>query len=503
MKKLLLTLGLATFMLSAKAQIIITGTMFDPQGSDAPSENSITSGHTHKGGYEYMQFMATEDINFATTPFSVVRCINTGSTTGAEPDGWAATGLARTFKFNLTSGTVNKGEFFYVGGPEKTAGGYLDDGTTYYPVLDLSASKWIRTIAYSNGTITSVGDDGIGIGNTGLVPNSVAGSAANPIGIAVFAGTSINANSVPIDAIFMAYTASLTAGSTNAVYKDNGDATFNGYKVPTTDLYTAGYFGTTNNKMAILFQPTTNVGYFLKLSGNFNPVTDTWITPRTGSYVQLVPPASYGTVAERSSFATLAMLEGSAAGYNGTGTNPFTLPVSLTTFTAKANKTGSVNLVWGTASELNNAYFEVTRSSDGVNFSTIGKVTGIGTSNTLQNYNYTDTKPKAGANYYRLKQVDNDGKFAFSQVVSATVGLGNGNLTVSVAANRNAVKVNYTAVAAGNASVSIYNISGVKIATVNKAVEVGQNQIDLPVALSSALHILKVSQAGLTSSIKF
>ena len=59
MKKLLLTFSLAAMLLSAKAQIIITGAMFDPRGLDAPANNAANpnyAAYSHKGGYEYMQF---------------------------------------------------------------------------------------------------------------------------------------------------------------------------------------------------------------------------------------------------------------------------------------------------------------------------------------------------------------------------------------------------------------------------------------------------------------
>lgn len=75
------------------------------------------------GNYEYMQFMATRNIDFSEENFSVVVTNNAGASipTGFPSKGWATgaaatKGNARTFKFNLTSGTVAKGEFFYVGG---------------------------------------------------------------------------------------------------------------------------------------------------------------------------------------------------------------------------------------------------------------------------------------------------------------------------------------------------------------------------------------------------
>lgn len=74
-------------------------------------------------------------------------------------------------------------------------------------------------------------------------------------------------------------------------------------------------------------------------------------------------------------------------------------------------------LKWSTASEFNNQYFEVQRQ-DANTWETIGVENGKGNSQQLQNYTHIDAQPKEGINYYRLKQVDFDGKFEYSPVIS-------------------------------------------------------------------------------------
>jgi hypothetical protein len=91
------------------------------------------------------------------------------------------------------------------------------------------------------------------------------------------------------------------------------------------------------------------------------------------------------------------------------------LPVELTFFEANSVKNNSV-LTWSTATELNNDHFQVERSADGRSFDAIGKVNGAGTSYETLHYAFTDEKPLAGWNYYRLKQVDFDGQYAYSPV---------------------------------------------------------------------------------------
>ena len=93
----------------------------------------------------------------------------------------------------------------------------------------------------------------------------------------------------------------------------------------------------------------------------------------------------------------------------------FTLPVELVTFSAVKEDSKSL-IKWSTASELNNDYFEIQRSSNGANYLTIGQVNGFGTTTTPQDYSFLDPTPFPGNNYYRLKQVDFDGAFEYSNV---------------------------------------------------------------------------------------
>ena len=94
------------------------------------------------------------------------------------------------------------------------------------------------------------------------------------------------------------------------------------------------------------------------------------------------------------------------------------LPVNIVKFDVNAYNTHDAKLDWATASELNNSHFEVQRSFDGYNFSTIGEVKGNGTSHALINYNYIDKTIPTHENmvYYRLNQVDFDGESALTDV---------------------------------------------------------------------------------------
>jgi hypothetical protein len=110
------------------------------------------------------------------------------------------------------------------------------------------------------------------------------------------------------------------------------------------------------------------------------------------------------------------------AGTHGRGiweTDVVGLPVVLISFTASLNPDQrSVLVEWTTASEKNNHYFIVERSDNGLDFANIGKIEGRGNSSSLEHYSFTDITPGKGKKYYRLTQVDLDGEFDQSQIVS-------------------------------------------------------------------------------------
>ncbi len=97
------------------------------------------------------------------------------------------------------------------------------------------------------------------------------------------------------------------------------------------------------------------------------------------------------------------------------------LPVELISFTAKPAGR-SVQLAWTTAWERNAQQFDVQRSQDLLEFSTIGSLPARGTTEQRQTYTTTDDWPLDGTNYYRLRQVDGDGQITYSKPVAAASG---------------------------------------------------------------------------------
>lgn len=96
------------------------------------------------------------------------------------------------------------------------------------------------------------------------------------------------------------------------------------------------------------------------------------------------------------------------------------LPVEFLSFTVTKDSAG-YKLNWKTAQEFNNDFFEIEKSNDGINFTSIGTVNGVGTTNEISEYQFIDKNiSEAETTYYRLKQVDLDTKFIYSSTIYYT-----------------------------------------------------------------------------------
>ncbi len=180
------------------------------------------------------------------------------------------------------------------------------------------------------------------------------------------------------------------------------------------------------------------------------------------------------------------------------------LPVELVYFTATVQN-GIVNLQWLTASEENNKAFEVERSADGKTFEHIGTVKGNGNSSQPIRYSYADKNPLDGTVYYRLKQLDFDGEFAYSKVIAVSaLGIA-ADMQLQVYPNpfANDLNITITAHKNGNASLQLLDMQGKTIHTGNVELHPGLNELTLPLRfVKKGLYILKLSGNGINGTVK-
>jgi hypothetical protein len=97
------------------------------------------------------------------------------------------------------------------------------------------------------------------------------------------------------------------------------------------------------------------------------------------------------------------------------------LPIVLLEFNANANDDQQVDLTWATATETNNDFFRIERTTDGVSFETVAMVDGSGNSTQNLNYATIDAHPYSGVSYYRLAQIDFNGMQSYSEIIAVNI----------------------------------------------------------------------------------
>jgi hypothetical protein len=118
------------------------------------------------------------------------------------------------------------------------------------------------------------------------------------------------------------------------------------------------------------------------------------------------------------------------------------LPITLENFTA-TKESDYAKLEWTTASEINNKEFIISRSSDGSVFTEIGKVAGAGTTFLEKNYTFYDNDPANGINYYRLQQVDIDGRITEAGIRTVRFSFVNGLIKIYPNPTENEVRIEF------------------------------------------------------------
>ena len=164
------------------------------------------------------------------------------------------------------------------------------------------------------------------------------------------------------------------------------------------------------------------------------------------------------------------------------------LPVTFVAFTGR-QEGNTIVLDWATASENDNNYFEIERSTDGVNYVTIGYVDGAGNSSSLLGYQFADNAPEQGQLYYRLSQVDFDGNREYADKVVAVLYTGSEieNLTIVPNPTEGLFKVSASGSMAGG-RIELLSQSGQVVRIVN--VDSFDATIDIS-DLPSGIYILR------------
>ncbi len=169
-------------------------------------------------------------------------------------------------------------------------------------------------------------------------------------------------------------------------------------------------------------------------------------------------------------------------------------PIECASFTGEVLTEGNM-LKWTSATEVDNDFYTITRSTDGENFETIATVDGAGTSMEAINYSYIDKEATSGTSYYRITQTDFNGASAqVCEVVTLTRGEDAfGFINVGPIPVINIVTVVFNANVNTEAQINIYNITGEKVGTQNQTIQAGLNSLAVDMSdYTTGLYLISI-----------
>jgi len=243
--------------------------------------------------------------------------------------------------------------------------------------------------------------------------------------------------------------------------------------------------GATTNELYTLTDPTANVGPEL--------ITGSFTTPATGG--------------------ANTQIEITYNGYSFNIDNiywdnlciGYIVPVELTSFTAETIGT-DVELKWTTATETNNQGFEVERMKTGGTYEQVGYVAGFGTTTEPKAYRYIDTELGEGSYTYRIKQIDYDGSYTYSEEMNVEV-----EIPIEYTLDQNypnpfnpSTTIKYSIPDEGYVKLAVYNMLGEEVATiVNGTQKAGRYEVVFDGSnLSSGVYVYRIEAGSFVSSKK-
>ncbi len=260
----------------------------------------------------------------------------------------------------------------------------------------------------------------------------------------------------------------------------------------------------------------TSIGLYFTLT--LNGVATVWTQEASSTIGNTICAAldwrsDLGTIAKSSSLngtqavgaVSIAVGTHGRGAFQGTLVNP--LPVELTTFVGNYNG-NSVELIWETATEVNNYGFEIERKkSDQSEWESIEFISGHGNSNSAKQYSFTDNNLYGSEKfYYRLKQIDIDGTFEYSSIVEIVIVIEGFELSQNYPNPFNpTTNISYTIPEIADVKVEIYSITGELVTQlVNSKQNAGNYSVDFNAGevndLSSGMYIYRISAIGISGN---
>lgn len=255
----------------------------------------------------------------------------------------------------------------------------------------------------------------------------------------------------------------------------------------------------TTASTTVSVRPNMKIGYLNPTNITWSPVTELYTdagatTAYTGGNATSVYAKPTTT---RTYTVTASTPANCSVSETVTITHDCSVPVTYLNF--KGEKKGNVNVLsWTTLTEINNAGFELQRSANGVTFGALAFVaskSSTGNSSIALSYQFTDLEPLVGNAYYRLKQIDKDGKVTYSNIVVIRYN-SSGNIEIAgIYPNpvKEVLNVKLVAPKTEEVRLLITDVSGKLLKQLNTTIVVGDNNIAIPVSqLTSGVYLIKV-----------
>jgi hypothetical protein len=220
--------------------------------------------------------------------------------------------------------------------------------------------------------------------------------------------------------------------------------------------------------------------YFATVDANWN-----------SAYPYVIGPTFYGVYANRK----VTSITEAVTIYP-----PNTIPVNLLSFQGKIQNANAI-LTWATGSESNSSHFIVERSTDGVNFINIGSIVAAGNTSQQRNYSLTDNKIPVGRLYYRLLQVDADGKTKYFNTITLQNKQNEFDFTVLPNPASDLIAVQYKGLLEQDTDVKLYNMEGklMQQTSINKGQTIAYFNIE---TLYAGAYVIKIQNSTVNESHK-
>jgi hypothetical protein len=412
--------------------------------------------------------------------------------------------LVLSFSFSsLTFSQLLTENFDYTAGTALTANGWTQNGTSSTNPISVGTSNGLSYAGYPSS----------GIGNAAIMNNTGQDdykTFTTVLATNVYVSFLVNISVVGTGDYFLALYPS--ANQSNSVLRAYVKSVGTGWSLGMSKTTDAPHYGTNTFALNTTYLVVCELTY---VAGALNdqytgyvfssgvPATEGAATQEIATYT------SPSTLADAVDIASVGLRQGGGAiaptlvidGIRvGTTWNDAPLPVELSSFTANVNGR-DVSMNWTTKTEKNSDKFVIEKQTIGAAWASIGSVKAAVLSNSPKQYSFSDKNLNTGKYQYRLKMIDNDGTFNYSNVTEAVVSQPmNFELSQNYPNPFNpSTKINYSLPSDSRVTLEVYNALGVRIGQlVNQDQSAGYYSVDfnsssLSKSISSGVYLYKIS----------